>query len=605
MSIDKSACRARRMGTALFATAVGIVALAAQPAAAQRFQDIYGLAGSTETQHGGVVQTVNGEYVTCGGTDALSGQQDVYVIRIDAAGNTVWDNVYPLSAFPSYATNVKECANGDLIVVGDVQTSAACPSCHDAFAMRLDAAGNVLRLSFYGDPATDETATDVVETAYGNGTTTFAGDFVVTGIKGTGTPNGNDGYMFRIPNGCGPSIWERSYDVQGLDDELNGLDELNLNFTGDIIATGMTFHFNIPGTEDVWILRVDGNTGASIPGASASYGIDIGDRGNSIQELQYGASAGHVVVAGTTWNMTEAYVLEVDPVPACMPMVASNAFGDGTQLPDEAMSVREITNPAIGTQGDVVVVGYTSLAPLGGASDIFMQQFAQGSLAAVGAFNVYGGSDDDYGEEVAEATNSVAPYTLGFAIAGLTYSTNIVPPGDPNQIYVIKTDIAGNTPCNNTTASPVFPPTGTVEQCVKVHDKTYATGSYVFVPWFSLTGGSSLCYALPKRSPDPEIGDDGTIAFNGSAGGRNVAANPNPVVRHGVLSLAFQQDPNAPTTVVVADLLGREIARRTVGAGNKRMVLPMATEGWAAGTYMITVRSSGEPASTRLVVADR
>lgn len=585
-----------------FALALLAMVVAAATAHAQRFQNIYGFAGSTERQNGGALQTANGEYVTCGATDAFTGKQDVYVIRMDASGATLWDNVYVVDpSFPNYATNVKECVNGDIIVTGVVQTSNVCPGCLDVFVMRLDATGAVLWTWIYGDPTRDEVASDIVETAFGNGITTNAGDFVISGSSNTGAANSSDGYMFRIRSGGGGTIWERIYDVQGLDDDLRGLDEMAVNFPGDIIATGMTMHFNIANTEDIWVMRVDGNTGVWVPNYSAMYGLDISDVGNSIQELQFGGRAGDVVVCGYTWLGSSAYVLEIDPVPACMPMFSWNAFDDGTNAPDEAKSVREITSAAVGTPGDVVVVGTTSLAPLGGTSDIFLQQFAQGSLAPVGAFNVYGGSDDDYGEEVGEAPNPQAGFTDGFVIAGITASTNIIPPGDVNELYFIKTDNTGDGLCNWTTTSPNYPNTGFVEQCTKVRDRVFSTGTFVGITPNPLGAGIPLCFSNPKIVADPVRGG-ATIAFDGSADARRLAAYPNPVVREGVLGVAFELDPDNSTTLVVSDVLGREVYRRTVGSGTNRAELPVAVEGWPAGTYTVTVSSGHTSTAARVVV---
>lgn len=597
----------RGVSPAVVLTTVLLSLLSAAPASAQRFLNVYGAPGATDDQRGGVVQTANGEYVTCGSTDFVTGKPDAYVIRTDPAGLTLWDNVYPINiSFNSVATNVKECVGGDLIVVGKVQTSNVCPGCEDAFVMRLDAAGNVLWAYVYGTPGVDEVATDVVEAAYGNKSTTFAGDFIVSGVSDVGGPNGKDGYMFRIPGGGGPTIWENTYDVSGLDDELRGLDEMDLNFPGDVIATGYTFRFNIPGTEDVWGLRVDGNTGATI--TSAEYGIDMGDAGNSIQELKSGVWAGRAAIAGTTWNGADALLLVIDPTVAgavCMPSVGWTAFGDGTQAPDTANSVREITSAAVGTPGDMVVVGTTSLAPLGGATDAFLQQYAQGTLAPVGAFNVYGGNGADQGEEVAEAPNSLAGFTFGFAVAGLTYSPSIIPPGAFSEIYLIKTNTAGGMSCNSGTATPTYPATGLVEQCVSVTDNPFATGTFNPVLGIPATAGSQLCYLNPKPAVDPDAAHGATLTFDGSAASRRLATYPNPVPRNGTLSTAFELDPDRATTVVVSDLLGREVARRTAPSGTGRTVAEISTAGWPAGTYVVTVGDGGSRAAARVVVGDR
>jgi hypothetical protein len=92
-----------------------------------------------------------------------------------------------------------------------------------------------------------------------------------------------------------------------------------------------------------------------------------------------------------------------------------------------------------------------------------------------------------------------------------------------------------------------------------------------------------------------------TISFN--EGG--MTSYPNPLRGGDVLNLRFELTTEATADVVVSDITGRETYRNEVAIGKGSQLVPVSTDGWPTGTYLVRVTIGSVTATSRVVVLEK
>ena len=276
----------------------------------------------------------------------------------------------------------------------------------------------------------------------------------------TANAGGRDGYLFRARRAGGALVWDATYDRNNMDEWFNSLTEVNPNFTptGDIVAVGGRF---VQTDMQGWVVRVNGDNGSIAAGlqGSAEYGLGGGpgndDEFFSVIQLQNPAETGvngeqNVVIAGyakiidATNLGIENFVVKLSGGNPCQP-ISQVVIGDGVgPIVDRAHTIRELpaavgANPAF----DLIMTGITDA---NGNSDAHLLSLSPTTLAPTGVVaNTYGGAGFDDGWSTFPVYNSNFFGTReGFIVCGLTQST---PVGDPQDMYLIKTDPLGSSGC--------------------------------------------------------------------------------------------------------------------------------------------------------------
>ena len=105
--------------------------------------------GDTSNEHGrSVVQTSDGGYIITGGTASFgSGYSDVYLIKTDLMGNTTWTKTYGGSVNES-GNSVTQTSGGGYIIAG-VTTSFGSRN-YDVYLIKTDSLGDTLWTKTYG-----------------------------------------------------------------------------------------------------------------------------------------------------------------------------------------------------------------------------------------------------------------------------------------------------------------------------------------------------------------------------------------------------------------------------------------------------------------------
>jgi hypothetical protein len=240
-----------------------------------------------ETSDGGFI--IVGETWSYGTWDA-----DVFLIKTDAAGETLWTKKYSDST-SECGYSVKQLPDSGFIIVG--ARFFAVDGHYDVLLIRTEMNGDTIWTKTYGGPYED--------IGYSVQLTTEGG-FIITGRTSSFGSGGEDVYLLKTDS-VGNIIWQNAYG--GVNSDFASEVQLVLN-TGYILI-GETNSFGASGRE-FYVVRVD-DSGDSL--WTRTYGGMQLERGYSIDQT---ANGGYVMT-----GMTESFGSYVD-----IWVVRINEFGD-------------------------------------------------------------------------------------------------------------------------------------------------------------------------------------------------------------------------------------------------------------------------------------
>ncbi|HEX5002353.1 MAG TPA: T9SS type A sorting domain-containing protein [Bacteroidia bacterium] len=210
------------------------------------------------------IQDADSNFVITGGTSSddgditnSHGNSELFVVKTDPAGNTIWFKVYGGTGYES-GRHVLQTADGGYLISGytnshdfDVPMNRGH---HDGWLLKLDTAGNVQWSNTYGGSMEDRIRC-TFQTA--DGGYIFAGSSSSNDLQCTGN-HGNLDFWAGRTDSVGNLIWSKLYG--GTNDEL-ALQVIAGN-SNDLIITGYTSSgdgdvTNFHGDTDGWIVGTD------------------------------------------------------------------------------------------------------------------------------------------------------------------------------------------------------------------------------------------------------------------------------------------------------------------------------------------------------------
>jgi hypothetical protein len=276
----------------------------------------YGGAGFDEAW--GVQQTADGGYIVVG-----ESRCDVYLIKTDSLGNTLWTKTYGSDSTYEIGYSVQQTPDGGYIIAGEI----GIPTIEwDVYLVKTDSLGDTLWTRTYGGIDHEYDWGNAVLQASDSGyivvgmlswhvgliKTDSSGDTLWTQIYGTDlsegrsiqqTPDGGyiivgiiddfgDLNVFFIKTDTdGDTIWTRTYGGTN-DDRIWGRSSVDTTADGGYIVTGGTQSFGA-GLRDVWLLKIHAN-GDTL--WTRTYGGTDNDLGYSVQQTYDG---GYIIVGRT------------------------------------------------------------------------------------------------------------------------------------------------------------------------------------------------------------------------------------------------------------------------------------------------------------------
>jgi hypothetical protein len=158
------------------------------------------LYGGTEYEWGGSVQqTLDGGYIVTGETESFgAGGTDVYLIKTDSLGDTLWTRTYG-GADQDCGYSVQQTTDGGYVVAGVTASFGA--GSGDVYLVKTNSFGDTLWTRTYGGSEPDE--------GYHVEHTTDGG-YVVVGWTGSFGAGNDDAYLIKTDS-TGDTLWTRTY----------------------------------------------------------------------------------------------------------------------------------------------------------------------------------------------------------------------------------------------------------------------------------------------------------------------------------------------------------------------------------------------------------
>lgn len=247
--------------------------------------------GFTDTDVGyDVHQTSDNGFIIAGYSRRPGLNAQVYILRVDSLGDTLWTRTYGGS----------EWDQGDCVVVGsDGNYGIVGHTCSygsgnsDVWLLRVDTGGDTIWTSTYGGSGTDG-GTALVETQ-DNG-------FLLAGYTAQ-FGGGLNAYIIRTDT-LGDTLWTRAYGGAS-DDAFHSVDYTSSN---GYIAVGFTESFGA-GNRDVYAVNID-SSGDTL--WSRTYGSIHWDEGFSVQST---SDDGYIIAGLTLMNTgmyAQIYIVRID-----------------------------------------------------------------------------------------------------------------------------------------------------------------------------------------------------------------------------------------------------------------------------------------------------
>ncbi|RKZ31036.1 hypothetical protein DRQ33_07380, partial [bacterium] len=358
--------------------------------------------GSNNDRGFSIIQTMDGGYIVTGNTESFGmGGLDVYVLKLNEIGDTIWTRTYGGSDDDA-ASSIVQTTDGGYIVAGVTHSfGVGTPDYANVYLLKINIDGDTTWTRTYGGGYEDG-AFSVVQTT-DNG-------YIVAGIYGSGAGNG-DVYLLKL-DAFGDTIWTKTY---GGDSPDWGSSVVQTTDGGYIIA-GSTFSYGIgtPTYPNVYVLKLNAS---GIVAWARNYGGSSDDGANSVVQTTDG---GYLVTGGTFssgMGNRDFYSLKLD---AYGNVIWSRTYGDFGC--DEGRSVIQSTD------GRYFATGYiASAATLSEDACLVELDTEYGFAFPIGT---YGGSNNDRAYSVIQTADD------GLILAGFTESFGA---GD-NDVYVIKID---------------------------------------------------------------------------------------------------------------------------------------------------------------------
>ena len=253
-----------------------------------------------------VRQTSDGGYIVVGTTESFgAGERDIYLIKTDSAGDTLWTRTYG-GIRSEFGFAVMQTLDGGYIIVGETASFGA--GMADVYVVKTDAAGDTLWTRTYGRAGDDKCYS--VDHAWGGG-------YVFGGHSQSPNPYHHDFFLLRTDT-LGNTLWSRVYNRW--DNDYGRCARQTAD--GGYIIVG-EYVLPVPPGSDMFAIKTD-SAGDTL--WTGTYGGDKNEWGCSVDQTYIG----NYVFVGTSWSFSpdlypDVYVVEVNSWGL---MIDFRVFGD-------------------------------------------------------------------------------------------------------------------------------------------------------------------------------------------------------------------------------------------------------------------------------------
>jgi len=241
-----------------------------------------------------VQQTTDGGYIIAGGIYFGAGDWDVYLIKTNASGDTLWTRTYG-GTREDRGRSVQQTADGGYVIAGSTRSFGA-GGYNDVYLIKTNDQGDTLWTRTYGGTGFDSNGSSVQQTTDGG--------YIITGYTSC-FGAGQDVYLIKT-NAQGDTLWTRTYGGLGIDEGYS----LQQTTGGGYIIAGSTNSFGA-GDWDVYLIKTNAS-GDTL--WTRTYGGTNGEWGNSVRQT----TDGGYIITGYTYSYSfgaggqDVYLIKTD-----------------------------------------------------------------------------------------------------------------------------------------------------------------------------------------------------------------------------------------------------------------------------------------------------
>jgi DNA replication initiation complex subunit (GINS family) len=362
------------------------------------------IGGKNDDEGKSLIQTFDGGYAITGFTTSFgAGEDDVYVVKLDANGNLQWTKTIGEKE-RDRGNSLIQTSDGGYAIAGLTQSFGAGET--DVYVVKLDANGNLQWTKTIGGLGYDG-GTSLIQTSDGG--------YAITGVTSSFGAGEGDVYVVKL-DANGNLQWTKTIGGPG---EEAGFSFIQTSDGGYAIA-GSTTSFGVGGA-DVYVVKLDAN-------GNLQWTKTIGGPGDELGISLIQTSDGGYAIAGATESFgagrADVYVVKLD---ANGNLQWTKTIG-GPEL-DLGHSLIQTSD------GGYVITGATTSFGVGEADVYFVKLDANGNLQrtkTIGAKN-----ENPIRSSIIQTSDG------SYVIAGTTRSFG----AGGMDVYVVKLDKNGDACC--------------------------------------------------------------------------------------------------------------------------------------------------------------
>ena len=393
--------------------------------------------GGTEWDQGrSVYQTTDGGYIVAGYTESYgAGQEDIYLVKTDSYGNTIWTRTFG-DVMGDHGFSVQQIYDDGYIIAG--VTSSYGAGSQDAYLIRTTSSGDTVWTRTFGGTDSDR---------FYSARLSPANKIVAAGSTRSFGAGNYDLFLVQT-DPFGNTIWTRTYGGASSD----GASSVNYTSDGGWIVAGSTWSFGA-GRSDFYLIKTNdlGDTQWS-----ATYGTADIEVANSVQQT----TDGGYIVAGYT-ESSEQYSRDVYVVKTDINGSVQWTETYGGANNDFAYSIQQTADEGY------IIAGYTSSFGAGSSSAYVIKIDSGGNVQWT---ETYGGTAIDNAFSIQQTADG------GYILSGTTTSCG----AGAYDVYLIKLE----------------PPVGT-EESYEVEIETSPTVSLESISPNPSFSNMNITYSIP------------------------------------------------------------------------------------------------------------